>query len=85
MFFTTTVIWEAPSIGTKVLYLVQILKSKKKKDNKIGEGNRREKVELRKLRCKIIFIETMYRNIMKRMTFKFCDSPHKKKKKLQGC
>ena len=35
MFFTTTVIWEAPSIGTKVLYLVQILKSKKKKKKKI--------------------------------------------------
>ena len=31
MFFTTTVTWEAPSIGTKVLYLVQILKKKKKK------------------------------------------------------
>ena len=83
MFFTTTITWEAPSIGTKVLYLVQILK-KKKKDNKIGEGNRREKVELRKVRCKIIFIETMYRKSMKRMTFKFCDPPHKKKK-IQGC
>ena len=54
-------------------------KKKKKKDNKIGEGNRREKVELRKVRCKIIFIETMYRKSMKRMTFKFCDPPHKKK------
>ena len=62
MFFTTTVIWEAPSIGTKVLYLVQILKSKKKK--KIIKY-RREKVELRKVICKIIFIETIYRKVGK--------------------
>ena len=39
MFFTTNVTWEAPSIGTEVLYLVQILKNKKKKpDNKIEKG-----------------------------------------------
>ena len=41
----------------KRLYFVQILKSKKKK--KIIKY-RREKVELRKVICKIIFIETMY-------------------------
>ena len=57
MFFTTAVTWEAPSIVTKVLYLVQILKNEKKK---IMIKYRREKVELRKVICKIIFIETMY-------------------------
>ena len=60
MFFTTSVPWEAPNIGTYVLYLVQIVKImiiKKKK--------RREKVKLRKVMCKIIFIETMYRKVGK--------------------
>ena len=61
MFFTTTVTWEAPSIGTKVLYLVQILKKQKQKQTKKQIiKKRREKVELRKVTCKIISIETMY-------------------------
>ena len=60
MFFTTTVTWEAPSIGTKVLYLVQIVKIMI-----IIKKQRREKVKLRKVICKIIFIETMYRKVGK--------------------
>ena len=31
IFFPTTDFWEAPNIGTYVLYLVQIVKKKKKK------------------------------------------------------
>ena len=61
IFFTTTVPWEAPNIGTYVLYLGQVLKNKKNNNN-ITE---KEKVKLRKVRCKIIFIETMYRKIGK--------------------
>ena len=71
MFFTTTVTWEASSIGTKVLYLVQILKNFYK-DSVIIE---KEKFELRKVKCKIIFIERIYRKSKKIMTFKFCDGP----------
>ena len=40
IFFPTTDFWEAPNIGTYVLYLVQIVKKKKKKIIK----QRREKV-----------------------------------------
>ena len=72
MFFTTTVTWEAPSFGSKVLYLVQILKSKTKTKQKQIKKKRMEMVELRKVRCKIIFTETMYGKNRKRMTFKFC-------------
>jgi len=61
IFFTTTVPWEAPNIGTYVLYLVQIAKKKKKKKKK----QRREKVKFRKVICKIIFIETIYRKVGK--------------------
>ena len=66
--------WEAPTIVTYVLYLVQTVK-KKKDDNKQW----REKAKVRKVRCKIIFIETMYRKSRKRMNFKFCDAPLLKK------
>jgi len=64
IFFTTTVPWEAPNIGTYVLYLVQIAKKKKKK-KKIKIKHRREKVKFRKVICKIIFIETIYRKVGK--------------------
>ena len=60
MFFTTSVPWEAPNIGTYVLYLVQIVKIMI-----ITKKQRREKVKLRKVMCKIIFIETMYRKVRK--------------------
>ena len=59
IFFTTTVPWEAPNIGTYVLYLIQIVK---KKDN---NKTRREKVKFRKVKFKIIFIETIYRKVGK--------------------
>ena len=62
IFFTTTVPWEAPNIGTYVLYLVQIAK---KKEKKIIIKQRREKVKFRKVICKIIFIETIYRKVGK--------------------
>ena len=61
IFFTTTVPWEAPNIGTYVLYLVQIVKKEKKDNNK----TRREKVKFRKVIFKIIFIETIYRKVGK--------------------
>ena len=48
MFFTTTITWEAPSIGTKVLYLGQIIK-KRKENNKIDKGKR---LDLEKLDVK---------------------------------
>ena len=59
IFFTTTVPWETPNIGTYVLYLIQIVK---KKDN---NKTRREKVKFRKVKFKIIFIETIYRKVGK--------------------
>ena len=37
MFFITTITWEAPTIDTYVLYLVQIVENKKK-DNKTEKG-----------------------------------------------
>ena len=45
MFFTTTVTWEAPSFGSKVLYLVQILKSKTKTKQKQIKKKRRLNLE----------------------------------------
>ena len=59
MFFTISVPWEAPNIGTYVLYLVQIVKIM------IIIKQRREKVKFRKVICKIIFIETIYRKVGK--------------------
>jgi len=38
---------------------------KKKKKKKIIKKQRKEKVKLRKVICKIIFIETMYRKVGK--------------------
>ena len=53
-----------PVGSTKYWYtctiLVQIVKKKKKK---IIKKQRKEKVKLRKVICKIIFIETMYRKV----------------------
>ena len=40
---------------------------------------RREKFELRKVRCKIIFIDTIYRKSRKSMTFKFHEPPSRLK------
>ena len=59
IFFPTTVPWEAPNIGTYVLYLVQIVIII------IIIKQRREKTEFSNVRCKIIFIETMYRKVRK--------------------
>ena len=52
MFFTNTVTWEAPSIGTKVLYLVQILKKKKKKIIKLEKAIVGKRLNLEKLDVK---------------------------------
>ena len=52
MFFTTTVTWEAPSIGKKVLYLVQILKKKKKKIIKLEKAIEGKRLNLEKLDVK---------------------------------
>ena len=53
-------------------------KTKQKQKKKQIKKKRREKVELRKVTCKIISIETMYRKknrkSRKKMTFKFCDA-----------
>ena len=71
MFFITTVPGKHQLL-VHVHYICLNSKKKKKKDN---NKQRREKFKLRKVRCKIIFIETMSRKSRKGINFKFCDAP----------
>lgn len=70
--------------GTKYWYICTIfgLNSKKKK---IIIEQRREKVKLRKVIRKIIFIETRYRRVGTEGLSTFCDAPVKKNTAYETC